>query len=104
LTGTITNLQDGADETLSANTSVLGSNPAITASYSDGVLELSGLDTAADYQEVPRTITFDDTAATPNTTTRTVTFAANEPLNSSNIATATLTLGDLPGALFSPFA
>ena len=90
LTATITNLEDGADESLSVN--LLGTNPAITSHYADGVLELSGLATAADYQAILRTVTFNDTSATPNTTTRTITFVANEPLHESNIATTTLTV------------
>ena len=64
LTVTITNPLDGSQETLTANTS----GTAIAAGYSDGVLTLSGSDTAADYQQVLESVRYSDGAASPDLT------------------------------------
>jgi Ca2+-binding RTX toxin-like protein len=88
----ITNLKDGAAETLAADTS----NTNITANYdpSLGTLILSGEDTVANYQQVLRTVTYNNTAPTPDTTDRIIEFAVNDGeahSNLSTIATTTLT-------------
>ena len=90
LTVTITNLLDGTNEVLAANT--LGTS--ITAIYDSatGVLSLTGTDTAANYQQVLRTITYDNTAAGPNTTARTITFVASDGLLVGSTATTTLAI------------
>lgn len=84
LTVTITNLLDGAAETLTADTS----GTAITANYVSGVLTLSGSDTVANYKQVLRTIRYDNASGSPNSTTRTITFLANDGALNSNLATA----------------
>ena len=84
----LTNQFDGAHEILAADTTATG----ITASYAAGVLTLSGADSAANYQQVLRTITYENTAQNPNVTPRVLTFIASDGSNSSNIATATVAM------------
>ena len=63
LTVTITNLLDGTDEVLAADTS----GTSIVAAYDSdtGVLSHTGTDTVANYQQVLRTVTYDNAAVTP---------------------------------------
>src|SRR5204862_2287 len=76
LTVSITNLQDGANEILAANTA----GTAITAAYDSatGVLTLSGGDTLAHYQQVLRTLTYNNTSENLSTTARSISFTAND--------------------------
>ena len=90
---TITNAKNGSSETLTADTSVLGTAPKITSSYAGGVLTLSGVDSLANYQKVLRTIKYNNTATSPDTTQRIITFSAYDSLENSNTATTTLTFG-----------
>lgn len=89
-TVTITNLLDGTAELLAAN--VTGT--AIAASYSGGVLTLSGVDTLANYAQVLKTVTYRNTALVPNITDRTVQFTVNDGLLSSTAAVATVDVLD----------
>lgn len=85
---TITNLLDGAAESLSATTS-----ETITANYSNGTLTLSGTATVAEYQQVLRTITYANTAASPHSTSRQIQFVVDDGAahsNTSAVATTTL--------------
>ena len=68
-TVTISNLLDGTSESLSATTT----GTPITAGYNSGsgTLTLSGSASLAQYQQVLRTIMYNDTASTPNLTPRT---------------------------------
>ena len=87
----ITNLQDGAAEILAADTS----NTNITANYDPllRTLILRGEDTVANYQQVLRTVTYNNTAATPDTTDRIIEFVVNDGAAHSNLSTiATTTL------------
>ncbi len=88
LTVRITNLLDGAAETLAANTG----GTAIIASYNaaTGTLLLTGSNSVANYQKVLRTITYNNAAATPNATARVVTFVAWDGGADSNVGTATV--------------
>ena len=72
LTVTIANLFDGAAELLAADTS----GTSIVASYdaATGVLTLAGADTVANYQQVLRTITYDNSSDVTDATARVVTF------------------------------
>ena len=90
LTVTITNQLDGTAELLLADTT----GTSITASYDSGtgVLTLSGSDTIAMYQQVLRTITYDNTSDNPNTTARSITFVANDGVNNSSVATTTVSI------------
>ena len=86
----ISNLQDGTAEALSANTS----GTSITASYNSGTgtLTLSGNDTVAHYQQVLRTVTYNNTSESPSTTARLITVQAADAYVSSNLATATINI------------
>ena len=88
LTITITNLLDGVAESLAADTS----GTSVIASYNSGtgVLTLSGIDTPAHYQQVLRTVTYDNSSEAPNPTARTITFVANDGVVGSNVGTTTL--------------
>jgi hypothetical protein len=89
---TITNLQDGAAETLSATTT----GTSITANYTNGVLTLSGSDTLANYQQVLRTINYNNNKAfTPPAGLRTIEFVVNDGSsfnNLSKVATTTVAM------------
>ncbi len=88
LTATITNLPDGASETLTADTT----GTSITASYNSGtgVLALSGADSVGNYQRVLRTVAYQNSASTPDRSDRTITFVADDGTGSSNVGTATV--------------
>ena len=86
----ISNLQDGAAELLAANTS----GTSITASYNSGTgtLTLSGNDTVAHYQQVLRTVTYNNTSDSPSTSARLITVQTADAYVSSNLATATISI------------
>ncbi len=96
LTVTITNLQDGAFELLAAD--ITGTS--ITASYDSGtgILTLSGTDTVANYEQVLRTVTYDNTSDNPTTTTRVIQFVADDGTYSGNVATTTITVSSINDA------
>ena len=90
-TVTITNLQDGAAESLAVDTSgtllLAGYNP------STGVLSLTGTESAAVYEQVLRTIVYDNTSQDPNETpARTVEFLVTSGAQSSPVATSTVSV------------
>ena len=88
---TIANPLDGALETLAADTT----GTSITASYnaSTNVLTLSGADTLANYQQVLRTVTYDNASDSPDTTARTIDLVADDGAVLSTTATTILSLG-----------
>ena len=88
LTVSLTNLQDGAAESLSATTT----GTAISASYhsGSGVLTLSGVDTLAHYQQVLRTVAYDNSAQSPGSTARVVAIVAHDGITAGPAATATV--------------
>ncbi len=90
LTVTITNLLDGAAESLNANTS----GTSISASYDSvtGILSLTGTDTVAHYQQVLRSVTYNNISDTPDETARVIQFVANDGMDDSNVATATVSV------------
>ena len=67
---------------------------SITANYNagTGVLTLSGSDTVANYQQVLRTVTYNNTAQNLTTTARSITFLANDGTSNSNVGTTTVTM------------
>ncbi len=79
-TVTITNLLDGASETLAANTG----GTSITASYIGGVLTLTGTDTVVNYQAVLRSVTYANSSDNPTTTARSISFVVNDGDADSN--------------------
>jgi hypothetical protein len=87
MTVTISNLLDGAAESLAVTTS----GTSITASYNAGVLTLSGSDTAANYQTVLRSVTYNNTSNAPNTTSRIINVVATDPYG-GNSTTASTTI------------
>ena len=102
LTVTITNLLDGVDEILSANTA----GTSITATYSagSGVLTLNGADTVAHYQQVLRTVRYENLSDAPSPAQRVITFVASDGGSASNVGTATVTIAavnDAPTATFA---
>jgi len=88
LTVTITNLLDGADEVLSYDTS----GTSINAAYNAGVLSLTGTDTIGNYQQVLRTVTYNNSSQDPDTTARVITFTANDGTYDSNTGKTTVTM------------
>lgn len=89
-TVTITNQLDGAAELLAVNTS--GTN--ITAAYSDatGILTLTGADTVAAYQQVFRTLTYDNSSLDPNGASRLVEVVVSDGTDSSIVRTSTVSI------------
>ncbi len=88
---TLTTRPDGnAIESLAATTT----GTSITATYTaaTGVLTLSGSDTVAHYQQVIRTVTYNNTSQNPATSSRSVTFVVNDGSLSSATATATVSV------------
>jgi len=78
---------------------VLGANTAgtvITASYSAGVLSLTGSDTVAHYTQVLDSVTFHSTSANPTyygtDTSRGLTWQVNDGTHASNTVTSTVTV------------
>ena len=61
MTVTITNIANGANELLAANT--LGTS--IIASYNNGVLTLTGNDSVANYEQVLKSVTYQNTSENP---------------------------------------
>lgn len=97
LTVRMTNVLDGLDELLTADTS----GTSLSASYDSGTgtLTLSGLDTVANYQQVLRLVRYSNSSATPHNSARLIEFTATDGLNVSNTATATVsiqTVNDAP--------
>ncbi|MCP4668401.1 MAG: hypothetical protein GY849_18815, partial [Deltaproteobacteria bacterium] len=91
LTVTLTTRPDGADEELTAV--VAGTSISLTAYDSGtGVLLLSGSDTVANYQQVLRTVRYENTSQDPTETARTVTFVADDGTDNSNTGTTTITV------------
>ena len=84
----LVNPLNGAAEILAADTS----GTSIAATYNSGLLSLTGVDTLANYQQVLRTITYNNTSQDPDTTPRTIQFVANDGANGSNMATATVAI------------
>ncbi|TAL19632.1 MAG: DUF4347 domain-containing protein, partial [Aquabacterium sp.] len=90
MTVTLTNKPDGVLESLSAVTT---STP-IAASYDSGtgVLTLSGSATAAQYQQVLRTVTYNNNSDNPNTTARTINVVVTDSYGQTATATSTLSV------------
>ena len=96
MTVTITNQLDGTNEVLAADTT----GTSIVASYDSatGILTLSGSDTAANYQQVLRTIAYDNASLNPDPTSRVITFTPIDALSNGNTATTSLTIAPVNDA------
>ena len=105
LTVTISNLLDGTSEVLTANTT----GTSIVAVYDSGtgVLTLSGSDSIANYQQVLRTIQYNNTSEAPDLTSRVLYVVAEDGTEYSNTATVTVSmvgLNDAPSGLGNALA
>ncbi|MBZ0115286.1 MAG: IPTL-CTERM sorting domain-containing protein, partial [Thermoanaerobaculia bacterium] len=76
---TITNLLDAGLEALAGATG----GTAISASYAAPVLTLTGVDTVANYQQVLRSVTYDNSSQGPDPTNRVVTCVVSDGTDSS---------------------
>lgn len=94
---TLTNRPDGVAEVLAANTA--GTN--INASYDNatGILSLTGFDTVGSYQQVLRTLTYNNTSLSPSTAARSITFVVNDGISNSTVATTTLAVNASPAGI-----
>ncbi len=88
MTATISSPPDGDSEKLTADTS----NTAITSTYANGVLTLSGVADLATYLQVLKTVKYSDTAMSPQAGDRTIQVVANDGIVNSLAATATVTV------------
>ena len=92
IVATITNVQEtGNKETLSADTS----GTSLSAVWDNGTdaLTISGTGTVADYEQVLRTVQYDNSANNPNTAIdRIITFTANDGVGDSLVATTTVSV------------
>jgi hypothetical protein len=87
-TVTLTNPLNGTAESLAANAGSTG----IIVNYNSGtgVLSLSGTSSIANYQQVLRTVTYNNTSLNPSTAPRTINFVVNDGINNSATATSTV--------------
>ena len=104
-TVTLTNHPDGAAESLSANTA---GTSIVAAAYnsSTGVLSLSGSDTVAHYQQVMRSVKYDNSSNTPDPTDRTIDITVNDGALDSAVAHTTVSVtptNDSPTAVDQTF-
>jgi len=92
----INNLQDGSAESLDATVGGSG----ITRSYnsSTGVLTMNGSATVSQYQQVLRTVSYNNTSQNPNTASRSVTFVVNDGALDSNTATSAIAVNAINDA------
>ena len=92
LTITITDAHDGADEILTASTG----GTSINANYnpSTHTLSLTGNASVAAYEQVLRSLTYENTAASVTPAIRTVEVVANDGTSDSNTAVVDLTVYD----------
>ena len=89
---TLANVQDGTSELLAADTSGTG----ISAQYNanSNTLTLNGTDTLANYEQVLRSLTYENTAATLTPAIRTVSVVVNDGATASDPAVANVTAYD----------
>jgi len=93
-TVTIANLTDAGQETLSANIGATG----ITGLYIAPTLTLTGNATVAAYEQVLRTVTYNNASATPSTAARTIQVQVVSGAQSSNQATKSITVAAVNNA------
>ncbi len=87
-TVTIANLLDSSAESLDATVAGTGISKSYNATT--GVLTLSGSSSVANYQQVLRTVTYNNSSQNPNTANRTINFIVNDDAANSAVATTTL--------------
>ncbi len=84
----IGNMVDGAAEILSAD--VTGTNIGVSFDASTGTLRLSGLDSVENYQQVLRSVTYENTSQNPDTSDRFVWFNVADNGQSSEFTKVTV--------------
>lgn len=84
------NKPDGAQETLTADTS--GTKITTTYNPDSGSLRLRNADTITNYQKVLRTLSYVNLSNAPNVTDRTVTFVVSDGTYDSETVTSTVTI------------
>lgn len=89
-TVSITNRQNGASEVLAV--SVGSSSLVAVFNEATGVLTITGQATFAIYEEVLRTLTYDNTSSDPATTARTIEIVVNDGETPSVASTATVAI------------
>jgi uncharacterized repeat protein (TIGR01451 family) len=87
-TVTITNPLDDANEVLA----VVPNGTNITANYADGVLTLTGTDTVENYQQVLRSVTYNNTTPNATPTARLIEFTVTDGTDVSPVATSTVAI------------
>ena len=91
LTIRIENLQDaGLELLLTADTT--GTNIAAAWDSGTGTLTLSGTDTVTRYQQVLRTVAYDNASDTPSLVDREISVVAHDGTSAGNVATAVLSI------------
>lgn len=65
-----------------------------------GVLTLTGIDSIANYQQVLRTVTYNNTLPQPNTEERIIEFTVNDGLSNSEVRTTTVAFQTAPPVRF----
>lgn len=88
LTVTINNRLNGVDEVLAANTQ----NTGLTQTFVNGVLEISGVAAVSTYNQVLRSITYENLNETPNETNRVLDVTAEDGLAPAGAAQVTVTV------------
>lgn len=104
LTVAISNLLDGNAESLAAN--VTGTSISQSFDAATGVLQLTGTDSAANYQQVLRSIQYNNTSQAPNETDRSIQFSFSDGSNSvtANTVVSVSNVNDGPNlTLPAPF-
>jgi hypothetical protein len=98
---TLTNHPDGGNEALAVN---LGSSGLTSSGYnpSTGQLTLTGTASAAVYQNVLRTVTYQDSATNPNTADRVVTFVVSDGTSTSLERRTTVSVAPSPIVITLP--
>jgi sugar lactone lactonase YvrE len=95
---TLTAIPDGTDESLAANTA--GTNISGVYDSGTGSLSLTGTDSVANYQQVLRSVTYNNASQDPSVSPRVIQFVVNDGSQDSNVATATVNVN---GANDQPF-
>ncbi|MEM1447049.1 MAG: malectin domain-containing carbohydrate-binding protein, partial [Planctomycetota bacterium] len=89
---------DGIDESLSADTTGTG----LTAAYLNGTLTITGVGTVAEYQNVLRSVAYDNTATDPDAADRTITVVASDGALDSTPVTSTIAINLTPPDPIAP--
>ncbi|WP_158265103.1 Ig-like domain-containing protein [Blastopirellula marina] len=95
-TVSITNLSDGDAESLSVDIE----GTSITAEYAGGVLQLTGEASVEEYQQVLRSVRYNNTNPSADVTPRVIEFTVNDGVSDSEVATSTVSI-NLPPNLES---